>query len=115
MPERPGGKFLKIRRERNQAARKENHKAYNRTRNDKDIVSLYGSSRWKTVRRLKLLVDPLCEICRANGELVEAQMVHHIKEAKDRPDLFFDMGNLQSLCMECHNRLHKSKASNSKG
>jgi 5-methylcytosine-specific restriction protein A len=107
MPERPGGKFLKIRRERRREAIRENHKKYNRTREDKDMVSLYGSARWKTVRRLKLQRDPLCEICRAKGDLVPAQMVHHIKEAKERPDLFFDIENLQSLCNECHNRLHK--------
>lgn len=107
MPERPGGKFLKIRQQRRKEARKEIHKEYNRTRQDKEFVRLYGSARWKAVRQLKLNRDPLCEMCRAKGDLVQAQVVHHIKEAKDRPDLFFDIENLQSLCNECHNRLHK--------
>jgi thymidylate synthase (FAD) len=32
---------------------------------------------------------------------------HHIETVKDRPDLAFDMENLQVLCSKCHNRHHK--------
>lgn len=109
MPQRPGEKFLKIRQQRRKEAGREIHKSYNRNRTDKDIVSLYGSTRWKAVRKLKFQQDPLCEICRAKGELVPTQVAHHIVVAKENPDLFFDMDNLQSLCTECHNRIHKSK------
>ena len=33
-------------------------------------------------------------------------LVHHIREAKKRPDLFFDKDNLITLCSACHGKIH---------
>jgi 5-methylcytosine-specific restriction protein A len=107
MPEIPGGKFKKIREKKATEERRKANIAYNRTRTDKDLVSLYGTQRWKKLRRMKLHQDPLCEICKKEGKIVAAELVHHIAEAKDNPEMFFNMNNLQCLCESCHNRIHR--------
>ncbi|WP_369126193.1 HNH endonuclease [Kurthia massiliensis] len=33
-------------------------------------------------------------------------IVHHIKEVKDRPDLALSITNLQTVCRNCHNKIH---------
>jgi hypothetical protein len=52
MPEIPGGKFKKIREKKATEERRKANIAYNRTRTDKDLVSLYGTQRWKKLRRM---------------------------------------------------------------
>lgn len=107
MPRKPGEKWLKKRHERKAEERKAMHRQYSRDRKDKEFMSLYSSARWKVLRKYKLQLNPLCEMCAEQGQVVPAQVVHHKVEAKDRPDLFYDLDNLQSLCDACHNQLHK--------
>lgn len=33
-------------------------------------------------------------------------VVHHIKELKDYPELALDENNLETLCVDCHNKIH---------
>jgi 5-methylcytosine-specific restriction protein A len=63
----------------------------------------YNTKAWKWVRRVKLTADPLCEVCQAQGRLVRATDVDHIKAINAGGDRT-DMANLQSLCHECHSR-----------
>ena len=62
-------------------------------------ANLYNSPRWKALRDAKLKEDPLCEICGA-----EATEVHHIQPHNGDPAVFFDSGNLMSICHTCHAR-----------
>lgn len=65
---------------------------------------------------MKFANDPLCEICmRMEPQVIRpAEDVHHIVSFMSTNDplkrnmLAFDYNNLQSLCKECHQRIHNS-------
>ena len=86
----------------------EQHKKQERQRQDEHR----GSSRergytktWEQVRMIKLRQDPLCEPCLEAGRVTPAKMVHHIIPIS-QGGAVLDMGNLMSVCRECHDRLH---------
>jgi len=62
---------------------------------------IYNSSAWKKIRKLKLSLNPLCELCSASGRITAAAMVDHVKEIKDGGKVY-DLDNLQALCWPCH-------------
>lgn len=64
----------------------------------------YNRAAWRRCRGAKLRADPLCERCRSEGRLTEANQVHHKIDLADAPELAFDLGNLESLCQSCHSR-----------
>lgn len=82
--------------------------------------------RWQQARADHLRRQPLCVFCQRDGRLVAATVVDHVKphrlkEALEGGDaiqikaaqrLFWDRGNWQSLCKQCHDstkqRLEKS-------
>jgi 5-methylcytosine-specific restriction endonuclease McrA len=57
---------------------------------------------WRKVRTAKLRRNPVCEDCARRGVLTAASVVDHIETIRARPDLRLSMGNLQSLCVNCH-------------
>jgi 5-methylcytosine-specific restriction enzyme A len=63
----------------------------------------YGS-RWQKYRKIFLGSNPICTSCKADGVLKGAEVVDHIKPHKGNYELFWDMSNWQSLCVQCHNR-----------
>ena len=78
---------------------------------NEDYKRLINSgSKWKKIRDAKIKANPLCECC--NEQL--AQEVHHIQPLEDfshdpqtMEQLAYDPGNLQSLCRECHYKIHR--------
>lgn len=55
--------------------------------------------RWRALRLETLRRDGFkCRGCGARGRLE----IDHIEPVRDRPDLSFEPGNLQSLCPCCH-------------
>jgi 5-methylcytosine-specific restriction enzyme A len=59
------------------------------------------SRRWKALRWQVLRRDGFaCVSCGARGRLE----VDHIEPVRSRPDLAWDLSNLQSLCPACHTR-----------
>lgn len=58
----------------------------------------YNTAAWKTLRRLKLDKNPLCELC---GTV--ATDVDHKKSIKSGGNPR-DLDNMQSLCHKCHSR-----------
>ena len=62
----------------------------------------YDSVRWRRLRALVLAEQPLCLDCEE-----PAEMVHHLQERTQRPDLELDRANLVALCHACHARRHK--------
>ncbi len=61
---------------------------------------LYGSQRWKDLRRAILRRLPDCAECGA-----PAKHVDHIRPHRGDVKLFFDLRNLRQLCHSCHSRL----------
>ncbi|MDD5268407.1 MAG: HNH endonuclease [Methylococcales bacterium] len=64
----------------------------------------YHRVAWKKVRALQLQIEPLCRECRKVGKLTAATVVDHIIErSKGGGD--YDLGNLRSVCVSCHNAI----------
>ena len=54
------------------------------------------------MRERHLANEPLCVYCLQVDDVTEATIVDHIKEHKGDEAIFWDEGNLQSLCKRCH-------------
>ncbi len=61
-----------------------------------------SSVRWARLRQMKLNQNPVCEMCEAEGRATAAEQVHHKQGALERPDLFFVLANLVSICKPHH-------------
>jgi len=68
----------------------------------------YGKD-WQRLRNWFIQRHPVCEICKKEGRLTPAEVVHHIKSVKERPDLRLEQENLQALCFDCHEKVHGRK------
>lgn len=79
-------------------------------RDNPEIFKLYNSAKWKKVRKLKLAISPFCERCQEKGLYNSAYIVHHkdyiTQENYQDGNVFFNLDNLESLCIECHNKEH---------
>lgn len=53
---------------------------------------------------MQLVREPLCRMCTADGQVVPATTVDHIVPHRGDMALFWDVGNLQSLCKPHHDR-----------
>lgn len=73
--------------------------------------AFYDSVAWKRFRHVQLSMHPLCERCASDGLIVQAEHVHHVEARKARPDMAYDLSNVQSLCVSCHMRLERMHAS----
>lgn len=82
---------------------KEEANRYNRYDRDPKANKRYGRS-WNRIRAAFLSANPLCELCRKDGRLKPAELVHHKRKLTDGGTN--DWSNLQALCSECHSRLH---------
>ncbi|WP_413777252.1 HNH endonuclease [Selenomonas sputigena] len=66
----------------------------------------YGNA-WRRIRDRHLAREPLCEMCWKRGRFVAVTLVHHIKPLGDGGT--HDESNLMSLCISCHEKIHKRK------
>lgn len=90
--------------------------------------SFYNSIEWRRKRdAIKERDHYECQACKRQGkvgiDVYEANrngrkkiklVVHHIKELEDNPELKLDDDNLETLCVECHNKIHDRDFSNRK-
>lgn len=90
-----------------------NDKQYNKyvRTNDfnKKYNDFYHSTQWTKSRKAKLMEQPLCEVCLAQGRMTKADMVHHHKYELREPGGWehrLSSDNLQSICYPCHNGIH---------
>lgn len=67
----------------------------------------YGT-RWQKARATFLMRHPLCVCHLANGKVEPAGVVDHIVPHKGDQSLFWDSGNWQALCDDCHKRIKAS-------
>ena len=63
---------------------------------------LYGSQAWKDLSEAFKRHNPLCQDCQEAGAVVPVEIVDHIEEVRDRPELSLVWSNLRSLCRPCH-------------
>ena len=81
-------------------------------------VIWYNSAAWKRMRAQVLKMDHYeCMRCKSMGRYRKAEIVHHVKHLRDRPDLalsLFDPDTgarqLVSLCRACHESEHPERA-----
>ena len=65
--------------------------------------SRYNCDRWRRTRRITLERDHwLCNWCQRGLPDVPRLDADHIIPASVRPDLFYSLGNLMTLCSDCH-------------
>lgn len=63
----------------------------------------YMTVRWSRVRGLVLSRDNgLCQNCLRLGKTEPGNQIDHVIAAEKRPDLFWHLDNLQTLCHSCH-------------
>lgn len=78
----------------------------------KERMQIYNTARWRELRKVKLMSDPLCEMCLKEERTTPAEDIHHItsfmtvEDMTARKALAFDYNNLMSLCDVCHQRMH---------
>ena len=61
----------------------------------------YKTARWQGRRIRQLQREPLCQMCKAKGLVVEANTADHKVPHRGDGNLFW-YGELQSLCGPCH-------------
>lgn len=71
----------------------------------------YMRAKWRRTREAALKRDHYeCVHCRQEGKMTlnqhQSLEVDHIIELQDRPDLAYDLSNLQTLCKYHHNLKH---------
>lgn len=92
-------------------SRKTDKKDVSQRRNAK-WLKYYGDKRWKLLRNWYIQLHPLCEECLFNGRSVPAEHVHHRipfgsgTTEEERFRLLLDINNLESVCQECHQKIH---------
>ena len=78
-----------------------------------EIARLYRSERWRKLRKLKIAQNPVCERCARQGIYKSVEIVHHKEYVTDqnywKPEIFYNIDNLECLCRECHNKEHFSQ------
>ncbi|PFN60159.1 HNH endonuclease [Bacillus thuringiensis] len=92
-------------------------KFYDKYKRDKEAKKFYDSTAWRRCRELALIRDSYrCQECMKYDPLilVPADMVHHIKERSEYPELALTLDNLISLCNACHNKEHPEKGGGKK-
>lgn len=61
---------------------------------------------WHKVSRMHLSEFPLCQECEKYNKITAAVLTHHIKRIVEGGNrLAWD--NLESLCVDCHDEIHK--------
>lgn len=82
-------------------------------RDDPKIKAKYKSTQWEKVRKIKLSMQPFCERCLLKGIYTPAYIIHHKEYITDQnyfdDNVFFNLDNLESICLACHNEEHFGK------
>lgn len=69
---------------------------------DPESKKRYGRA-WKRIRDRHIAQHPLCEVCKRNGRLTQAEEVHHILPLSHGGT--HEDSNLMSLCKACHSKI----------
>lgn len=77
----------------------------------------YSWQDWKRLSaRVRAMDNNECQHCKARGKYAAAEIVHHIKHLRDRPDLALSIWDpdtkerqLVTLCRACHELEHPER------
>lgn len=87
----------------------DSNKLYDQTKRNQESKAFYKSAAWRKAREMALKRDNyLCQSCLSNKKIQRAEVVHHIQELVDYPELATTLDNLISWCNSCHTVHHKS-------
>jgi 5-methylcytosine-specific restriction protein A len=75
---------------------------------------IYHSIKWRKLRSRKFKANPICEHCLKFNIIKPTDVVDHIKEINDNPELTYVYSNTQALCHKCHNTKTALEARNRK-
>jgi hypothetical protein len=71
-------------------------------------AKIRSSGQWQRARRMKLMVNPICEDpFNRHSTTQTATQVHHIEGLIVSPERFDDPENLMSVCNSCHAMLER--------
>lgn len=76
------------------------HGGMQHTNEDKD--NAYGNPAWRTIRRIQLSKQPLCQSCLTRGHINSAKHIDHVFPWRQIGEHAFLNNIFQSLCHECH-------------
>ena len=81
--------------------------------------NFYKSTKWQNARAAYLAhCGGWCERCLDKGLLVPAEIVHHkeylTEDNYTNPETAYGFGNLEAVCMKCHNIEHFGTKENKK-
>jgi 5-methylcytosine-specific restriction endonuclease McrA len=74
-----------------------------------EVHAWYCTAAWQRRRRHQLHIEPLCRLCLQVGRVVPATVADHVVSHKGDYTAF-RLGELRSLCAECHNSLDHTNA-----
>lgn len=77
------------------------NKYYNEQRKHDGVMKFYRSKEWREARQQALKRD--CFTCSMCGGI--ANLVHHRVEVRTDWSKRLELGNLESVCRECHNKI----------
>ena len=95
--------------------RKHSNKTHRKFLRQNKWSKFYQSREWNNLRQSKLMQQPLCEECLMRDKITIATAVHHRipfsrgVDEQQQWELFLDFDNLESICNECHRRIHSNK------
>lgn len=79
-------------------------------RSNPEINREYHSTRWKRLKQIKKKTTPYCEECLKEGKYTPVYIIHHkewINEENYKDNnVFYNIDNLESVCLEHHNKIH---------
>ena len=90
-------------------------RTYNDTEERLLRKQLYNTEKWRKCRAAHLVSQPICQECLKVGRITGGSkdsplQVHHIRSpfinGKINWDLALDDNNLETICAECHGKLH---------
>jgi 5-methylcytosine-specific restriction endonuclease McrA len=73
----------------------------NTSRAASDMIAFYNSRSWRSLRRYKIQLNPLCENCERKGLTEPGKEIDHIVGIRDGGERL-SLHNLQTLCRSCH-------------
>ncbi|HFD1661192.1 HNH endonuclease signature motif containing protein [Enterococcus faecium] len=80
-----------------------------------EIDKLYKTNKWRKLRELVIARDfGVCQECQRRGIVTRGIVVHHVIEAREDITKFWDINNLELVCLACHNKEHPEKSGGEK-
>ena len=69
----------------------------------------YCTASWQRRRAHQLMIEPLCRLCLEAGRVTSATVADHVTPHREDYNAF-RLGQLRSLCADCHNRLDRTNS-----